>query len=1131
MNRQPHTARLLSLIGCIILLIGTPLQATDTEIYLGSSSAASGVKPNITFIIDTSGSMGTNVKVTIPASGSGAVYDPAVTYSGSCPSGRIYWKDSSTSSIPLCGSSNWFNASANTCNSATTAMAITGIYLDKIARATRKSKKPRWSTLSKSAKNNSIECQADAGIHGKTATSSDKFARESNNKKASHWKASSSNALNWDGEKQYTLYSSNYLNYRKTVGATSPSYINMTRLEIVQEVFEDLMNSISGVNVAVMRFDSYSNGGYFVKEMQLLSDTNRLSYIDAVNAMNDGGGTPLAETLYESYLYYKGGSVKYGNSSKPGKNVAGVLDSSNSSRYDSPIEFQCQKNFTILLTDGEPYSDTGANSAIRSMPGFSTVTGATDCSGNCLDELAHYMNAQDCSSTLSDTQNVITYTIGFATNQALLQSAASLGGGKYYTADNIAGLTDAFTNIITDILAINTTFIAPAVSVNAFNRFTHRDELYYALFRPNARPAWNGNIKRFKLAGSPAVIQDSSGSAAIDDNTGFFKATATSFWTSGDDAPDGATVERGGAAAELTLPRTVYTYTGTTAPNNVDLSASAHTLSETNSTITKGMLGDAAMEDAVRDSILQWVRGVDLFDEDSDGSVTDIRRSMGDPLHSKPVLITYGGTDAAPDMTLYAPTNEGFLHAVDTDDGSEVFAFMPQELLANLPLLYEDSGVDHPYGLDGPLSYWVNDANNNGVILSGSSLESGEFAYLYQAMRRGGSNYYALDVSTRSQPKLKWIIKGGSGDFDELGQSWSEATKARVTLNSTVRDVLLFGGGYDVGQDANSTAEDDAIGRAIYMVDAATGAKLWQAGPDGSGADLELTKMTNSIPSNLTAIDVDTDGLTDRIYVGDMRGQIWRIDFNQTNSGASDLATGAVIATLGGSSEATNRRFYYAPDVSLSLDSKYINIAIGSGYRAHPLNNTVEDAFFVIRDPHVYTTPADADGDGSPDYTNLSIADLYNATDNLIGQGSASDNKTLALTELASSSGWYLMLHESDGSYKGEKVLSKALSLDGAVLFSTYTPTEGSANSCSPSQGRALVYYISLTDATPQQDHNQSGGDLTKEDRAKDLVRGGIPPEPTIIFTDSGPVVLVGTEKGPSATLNISPRKIYWHQD
>ena len=47
------------------------------------------------------------------------------------------------------------------------------------------------------------------------------------------------------------------------------------------------------------------------------------------------------------------------------------------------------------------------------------------------------------------------------------------------------------------------------------------------------------------------------------------------------------------------------------------------------------------------------------------------------------------------------------------------------------------------------------------------------------------------------------------------------------------------------------------------------------------------------------------------------------------------------------------RRFYYAPDVSVVTprgSAPYLNIAIGSGYRGHPLDEEIQDRFYSIRD-------------------------------------------------------------------------------------------------------------------------------------------------------------------------------------
>jgi len=119
------------------------------------------------------------------------------------------------------------------------------------------------------------------------------------------------------------------------------------------------------------------------------------------------------------------------------------------------------------------------------------------------------------------------------------------------------------------------------------------------------------------------------------------------------------------------------------------------------------------------------------------------------------------------------------------------------------------------------------------------------------------------------------------------------------------------------------------------------------------------TKMTHAIPSNITVLDTDNDGWTDRMYVGDMAGQVWRFDITNGNA-VSSLVAGGVIASQGGkisSTDANNRSFYNAPDVSLFAvqgGSNYYNIAIGSGDRGLPKSNTsTQDRFYAIRDYHL----------------------------------------------------------------------------------------------------------------------------------------------------------------------------------
>ena len=95
-------------------------------------------------------------------------------------------------------------------------------------------------------------------------------------------------------------------------------------------------------------------------------------------------------------------------------------------------------------------------------------------------------------------------------------------------------------------------------------------------------------------------------------------------------------------------------------------------------------------------------------------------------------------------------------------------------------------------------------------------------------MRRGGRSYYALDVSEKDNPKYLWSIKGGSGssDFAELGQTWSKPTKSKMRIANTVKDVIIFGGGYDPAQDYASKRTADSMGNTVFIVDAVDGSLL-----------------------------------------------------------------------------------------------------------------------------------------------------------------------------------------------------------------------------------------------------------------------------------------------------------------
>ena len=173
---------------------------------------------------------------------------------------------------------------------------------------------------------------------------------------------------------------------------------------------------------------------------------------------------------------------------------------------------------------------------------------------------------------------------------------------------------------------------------------------------------------------------------------------------------------------------------------------------------------------------------------------------------------------------------------------------------------------------------------------------------------------------------------------------------------------------------------------------------LWSGGAGDYNETKKFDDMIYSIPATPNAIDVDLDGAVEQIYIGDMGGRIWRFDIDTTSNTLQ--LDGGIIADFGKDGVMSDaRRFYHTPDISLSVvDSEYIlNIAIGSGYQAHPLNTIIEDRFYLIRYPYEYqgegnygVLPPEPYLSGSPDDTYEIITEedhMYDATENVIGQG------------------------------------------------------------------------------------------------------------------------------------------------
>jgi len=746
---------------------------------------------------------------------------------------------------------------------------------------------------------------------------------------------------------------------------------------------------------------SYEGGAITLEREIEDVDDSRGQLIASVNALVTGGGTPTVGALHEGGQYFRG---------EPLTDMG--------TTFPSPIESACQSNHIVLLTDGSP-SVSGVTAASNTIaPQTCTTADPTD--GTCGAELAAWLFNTDHSTTVPEANNIITHTIGFSFTSSWLPSLSTAGNGLHFTTDSSDGLVAAFDTILGAADEGGNVFAAPAIAVDQTTRLSHRKDIYLALFEPTDRMRWSGNLKKYEFDGT---VVDEDGNAAIDPTEGVI--VKPDFWRGSN---NGISLTDGGAANLLGVnnPRPVYTYTG---PPNEDLTLFANKLHEDNTLITAAMLN---VPEAEKTKLIQWGRGLDV-DNNFSGAT---HKHMADPLHSRPTVMTYdGGTADDPNSVVFVGTNEGFLHAFNSSDGTEVFSFIPPELLPNLDLYYQnESTVNRAYGLDGDLTLWVNDTDSDGVIETAQS----EHAYLFMGMRRGGSNYTALDISVKDTPEFLWSINGGDTGFEKLGQSWSKPTLGRIAVNGVPTDGLIFGGGYDPMQDNATMRSPDTVGNDLFIVDAVSKDLLWNTSFDPDA----FSAMDYSMPSDPRVIDANGDGLIDQIYIGDMGGQVWRFDIDNGATTDDPAVTGGVIANLSGGESTDNRRFFYPPDVTLVYDgtSQFLSVSIGSGNRAHPKDNSVNNRFYMIRQHSIFHAPEgygvldtqDDDNtavvddatpeDTTPTYRAMTEGDLYNATANLIDSDD-DDIATAAADALSGEDGWYLELSS------GEKVLASSITL------------------------------------------------------------------------------------------------------
>lgn len=859
----------------------------------------------------------------------------------------------------------------------------------------------------------------------------------------------------------YTLRTGNYRNYLAWIN-NDPLY-SKPKLQVAKEVITEFLNTINGVRIGVMIFN-YDEGGRLQSSIRSLDEQTRSQLISDINDITANTWTPLAETLYEAGLYFKG-APSYFNS--------GV-------QYTSPIQYYCQRNYVILITDGMSTQDRnpilanqiGDRDGDQREPiGAPNDPHYEDNGSDYLDDVAKYLYETDLRSDLTGQQNITTYTIGFTTNNDLLERTATHGHGRYYYAMTAQELASAFQNIVGEILEKTSCFVAPIVPVSRMERTSAGDKIYLALFQPNKNKMWSGNIKKYGIAQSGSDVGqllDVEGVPALDDN-GQILATARSYWST---SMDGSDVEKGGVGEVLmnrnfsSNPRKIYTYLGT----NPDLTHSSNAFNEAN--ITPAMLG-LGNDTNARDKLVRFVYGYDAYDDEPPFGSTSEKRSwiLGSFLHSRPLVVHYDSRSL-----IYAGANDGMLHAFDDETGEELWAFIPPNLLNKLQALHADV---LEFFVDGsPKAYFIYNSDgsiNRRIVVFGQ--------------RRGGNRYYALDITDPIRPQYLWEINpdASGSPFSEMGQSWSTPNIAKIAYGSGEKWVFFIGGGYDINQD-NEPPGTDSKGRAVYVVDVLDGSLIKRF------SFPEYSNMTYCIPSDVARVDVDGDGKIDRLYVGDMGGRIWRFDINDPDP---DRWTGRIIFQSNPGADGTSgRKIFYPPDVTLEkgASGNYEMLFFGTGDREHPKDGTVVNRIYAIKDKSLPGV--------------LKESDLIDVTaDELQNPETSQTIKNEIFSQLRSGNGWFIKLD----SHVGEKILAPPVVFFKIVYFTSFSPTTEMVEEdpCYIGEGTGRLYaleYLTGNAAFNFDLTNDVNGEvIKKEDRSK--IIGTAIPSGVIVTVIKGEVV------------------------
>ena len=514
---------------------------------------------------------------------------------------------------------------------------------------------------------------------------------------------------------------------------------------------------------------------------------------------------------------------------------------------------------------------------------------------------------------------------------------------------------------------------------------------------------------------------------------------------------------------------------------------------------------------AYGDKLVNFVRGQRYYEGYVTNNANKLYRTranvLGDIVNAQPVYVkapfgsftdsgysTFKSANASRTPMVYVAANDGMLHgfyagtsASDANGGKEAWAFIPSIVLPNLYKLADDNYANtHAYSVDGTPT--VGDFYDSAASTWKTMLVAG--------LNAGGRGYYALDVTDPASPKGLWEFKWSDTCYDATNSATAYAdchvgltfNDPLITKLSDGTWVVIVTSGVNNVNSPNKTG--DGLGY-LYVLRAYDGKILYK---------IATTAGTAATPSGLNHainwVDNTTvDNTTLRVYAGDLLGNLWRFDVNDTINPTGREATliGTAKAPNGTAQPISTR-----PEVALNGSQPFILFGTGRMLGSSDLTDTQVQSIYGVIDPLTATTA----------YTDLR-GSMKPMTMTQVGTGSTA-TRTIACagtsTQCNLSSGWVVNLPDS-----GERVNVDVKLQLGTLVVASNVPQ---SSACTIG-GYSWINYFNFSTGTAVA--NSTGGAVSQ--KLSDSLAVGL----NIVRLPDGRTVVITTTSDARQTTIAAP--------